>query len=171
MAEASGGIPLWVDDTKAFKIPWRGPVLIPGSAFRSKSDHEHTSSSPAIVAWNYSLLVLFESHTGVNGDIYRYISPFFSKISVLGSESIYIPIYIYPHPFRFFLSCGAKSIYIPIHLYIFPKIFAPAARIYIYPHLYISPFLFDFFSSKMDLYISPSIYIPIHLCRLWVTFD
>ena len=93
-------------------------------------------------------------NTGVNGDIYRYISPFFSKISVLGSESIYIPIYIYPHPFRFFLSCGAKSIYIPIPLYIFSKIFAPAARIYIYPHLYISPYLFDFFSSKMDLYMA-----------------
>ena len=48
-----------------------------------------------------------------------YICTYFPKFSRLRRESIYIPIYIYPHSF---------------------SIFSLQKWIYIYPHLYISPF-------------------------------
>ena len=76
-----------------------------------------------------------------------YISPYFymyfPKFSRLRRESIYIPIYIYPHTF---------------------SIFSLQKWIYIYPHLYISPFT-SVATSNPILVISDQSYISSFFSR------
>ena len=77
-----------------------------------------TMSTPEDPILSHQLVNTSTTSTVITGDIYRYISPIFSKIFKTKLKSIYIPSFsIYIPSFHPKFSKILKSIYIPSYIY------------------------------------------------------